>query len=194
VSIEIPASILDKLDGKLGYSDAIDRVGTTAAPLLAGFALTLIGLTVASDSTVRWPEPTLALLVLAALLLIGAVQSAFNARSWYIPLAEFLTRLEATPENKRTVITGTYAQGLTKHAFWLKATRYTYNFGIIFLLAGLVFVVLPRGKVTDARYGVTVLAAVGFVAEVLWFVGSMWATGIAPDVPFVASDSERPAG
>jgi hypothetical protein len=168
--VEAPPAILDKLTGKLGYSDAVDRVGTTAAPLLAGFALTLIGLTVTSDTNVRWPAPTLALLVLAALLLIGAVQTSFNARSWYIPLSDFLVRLEATPENQRSVITGTYAQGLTKHTFWLTATRRAYNFGILFLLAGLVFVLVPEGEVSRGRYGVIGLAALGFVLEALWLL------------------------
>jgi hypothetical protein len=172
VPVEIPPSVLDKLTGKLGYSDAVDRVGTTAAPLLAGFSLTLIGLTATADSNVRWPEPTLALLLLAALLLIGAVQASFNARSWYIPLSDFLTRLEATPTNRRQVVTGTYAQGLTKHKFWLTATRYAYNFGILFLLTGLVFVLVPEGEVSTCRYGVIALAAVGLVLETAWlFLG-----------------------
>jgi hypothetical protein len=172
VPVKIPPSVLDKLTGKLGYSDAVDRVGTTAAPLLAGFSLTLIGLTVAADSNVRWREPTLALLVLAALLLIGAVQASFNARSWYIPLGEFLTRLEATPDDQRPVVTGTYAQGLTKHKFWLTVTRYAYNFGILFLLAGLVFVLVPEGEVSTCRYGVIGLAALGLVLEAVWlFLG-----------------------
>jgi hypothetical protein len=168
--VEIPAAVLEKLQGKLGYSDAVDRVGTTAAPLLAGFALTLIGLTVTADTSVRWVVPTLALLVLAALLLIGAVQASFNARSWYIPLSDFMARLEATPEGQRTVITGTYVQGLTKHAFWLTATRYAYNLGILLLLAGLVFVLLPQGEISSARYAVIGLALLGFVLEALWLL------------------------
>lgn len=171
--VEIPPAVLQKLKGKLGYSDAVDRVGTTAAPLLAGFALTLIGLTVTADTNVRWSEPTLALLVLAALLLIGAVQASFNARSWYIPLSDFLTRLEATPQDQRTVVTGTYTQGLTKHAFWLTATRDAYNLGILFLLAGLVFVLVPEGEVSECRYGVIGLAALGVVLEAVWL---FWAT------------------
>jgi hypothetical protein len=171
--VEIPESVLNELTGKLGYADAVDRVGTTAAPLLAGFGLTLIGLTVTSDPDVRWPEPTLALLVLAVSLLIGAVQSSFNGRSWYIPLDEFLTRLEATPDAKRAVVTGTYTQGLKKHAFWLKITRHAYNIGVLFLLAGLAFVVVPKGTVSDGRCCVIGLATLGFALEaVWWFVGS----------------------
>ena len=172
--VEIPEQVLEKLKGKLGYSDAVDRVGTTAAPLLAGFGLTLIGLTVVSDNNVRWPAPTLALLVLAVLLLIGAVQASFNARSWYIPLDEFLTRLGATPTDKRQIITGTYVQGLTKHAFWLRLTRVTYNIGVLFLLAGLAFVVIPRGTISEGRCFVIVLASLGFVLETVWFIGSSW--------------------
>lgn len=168
--IEIPEAILDKLTGKLGYSDAVDRVGTTAAPLLAGFALTLIGLTASADPQPRWPQPTLALLLIAVLLLIGAVQASFNARSWYIPLSEFLTRLEATPETRRKVITGTYSQALTKHEYWLTVTRQAYNLGILFLLAGLGFVLVPKGNISDGREGVIGLAAVGFVLEVLWLL------------------------
>jgi hypothetical protein len=170
VPIEIPESIRTQLTGKLGYSDAVDRVGTTAAPLLAGFALTLVGLTVTRDTNVRWPEATLALLVLSALLLIAAVQASFNARSWVVPLSEFLTRLEATPEPDRAVVTGTYAQGLTKHAFWLNVTRWAYNLGILFLLAGLAFVLVPKGDVSAAQSGVIALAAVGFLLEAAWLL------------------------
>lgn len=173
LTVEIPESIREALSGKLGYSDAVDRVGTTAAPLLAGFGLTLIGLTVTSESSVRWPAPTLALLVLAVLLLIGAVQAAFNARSWYIPLGEFLVRLEATPEGKRGILTGTYKQALGKHAYWLSLTRFTYNIGILFLLAGLAFVVIPRGAISEGRYVVIGLAALGFAGEALWFLCSL---------------------
>lgn len=174
VGVEIPAAVLSKLTGKLGYSEAVDRVGTIAAPLLAGFALTLIGLTVTKDSNLRWREPALAVLVLAVLLLIGAVQTSFTARTWYVPLSEFLARLEATPKDTRQVITGTYSQGLTKHAFWLNATRYSYNFGVLFLLAGLVLVIVPKGRISDDRYGVIGLATVGFVVEAGWFLFSLW--------------------
>lgn len=174
---EIPSAVLQKLTGKLGYSDAVDRVGTTAAPLLGGFGLTLIGLTATSGSEVRWPTPTLALLVASVLLLIGAVQASFNARAWFIPLDEFLTRLGATPANQQTIITGTYSQGLTKHAYWLGITRYAYNLGILFLLAGLTLVVIPHGAISTARYAVIALAGVGVIVEAVWFLGSFLVVG-----------------
>jgi hypothetical protein len=171
--LEIPARILDKLQGKLGYSDAVDRVGTTAAPLLAGFALTLIGLTVTGDTSIRWPDAALATLVLAVLLLIGAVQASFNARSWYVPLTEFLVRLQATPDDQRHIVTGTYSQGLDNHKRWLTITRRAYNLGILFLLAGLVFVLVPKGGTSDARDGVIALAVVGFAVESAWLLRSI---------------------
>jgi hypothetical protein len=186
VPTKIPEEIRNKLKGKLGYSDAVDRIGTTAAPLLGGFGMTLVGLTATSESEVRWPDPTLALLVLAVLLFVGAVQASFNARSWFIPLGEFLARLEATPDHQQSVITGTYSQGLTKHAYWLTMTRYAYNLGILFLLAGLTFVVIPRGGISTARYGVIGLAGAGFVIEALWFLGSLVMNrhpGSAPSPP-----------
>lgn len=94
--------------------------------------------------------------------------SVVNERSWFIPLDEFLTRLEATPADKQSVITGTYSQGLAKHVYWLRLTRHAYNIGILFLLAGLTFVVIPKGTISDARYGVIALASVGFVLEAAW--------------------------
>jgi|GEM_PF-3631368 len=43
-------------------------VGSTAAPLLAGFAFALIGLVVGGDASIRWEDTTLAVLMLAGLL------------------------------------------------------------------------------------------------------------------------------
>ena len=63
------------------YGDpaALDALSSVAAPLLAGGTLALLGVVVQQPSSLRWPGLALLLLVVAAVMLVTAVQCGFWA-------------------------------------------------------------------------------------------------------------------
>jgi hypothetical protein len=63
-------------------ADAADAMTGVAAPLLAGFTISLIGFVVASPERARWPGLSLLLLTLSALTLLLCVQAGFWARRY----------------------------------------------------------------------------------------------------------------
>lgn len=142
--------LIPRMPMPLGYSAALENVGTTAAPLLAGFAFTLIGLVVTSSSALGQPALALLLLVMGALLLIGTVQFAFNARRYYIPPGEYLSLTQMTPDDiTEPELRREYSGWLLKHQALLDRARAMYNAGIVFLLAGVTVVLIPPGPLAD---------------------------------------------
>ena len=73
-----------------GTSAAVQSVGSVAAPLLAGFSFTLVGLVLASPDRIRWPGASLVLLTAAGLSHVTAVQCAAWAREWNPTPSELL--------------------------------------------------------------------------------------------------------
>jgi hypothetical protein len=63
-----------------GQSAAIDSMGGIAAPLLAGFLVTLAVFVMSTPQTFRWVEPTLALLLVAGCLGAGRLASVHFSR------------------------------------------------------------------------------------------------------------------
>lgn len=61
-----------------------------AAPLLAGFSVTLMTVVAADTAKFRLPGPAILLLVSAAMLFILAVQSGFWARQYLASSADVL--------------------------------------------------------------------------------------------------------
>ncbi|MEV7866597.1 hypothetical protein AB0P17_10925 [Streptomyces sp. NPDC088124] len=71
---------------------------TTAAPLLGGASITLLGLVITDRATFRWPDPTLLVLGLTALFMVVAVVWGVRSRqylysrsdieAWWGPLSE----------------------------------------------------------------------------------------------------------
>jgi Trypsin-co-occurring domain 2 len=73
----------------LGRGNAIEGMAGIAAPLLAGFSITLIGVIASDPSHFRWPGAALALLVITSSLLIGTVQCGFRARRYLYSAADW---------------------------------------------------------------------------------------------------------
>jgi hypothetical protein len=155
--------LIPNMPGPLGYSAALENVGTTAAPLLAGFAFTLIGLLVTSSDALAQPALALLLLVIASLLLIATVQFAFHARQYYIPPSEYLSLVRMTPDNglEDVDLRRDYSSWLLEHRKLLDRARATYNGGIVFLLVGVAVVLIPPGRLADVP--LLRLIAAGFV-------------------------------
>ncbi len=104
-------------------ADAADAMTGVAAPLLAGFTISLIGFVVASPERARWPGLSLLLLTLSALTLLLCVQAGFWARR-YKPDPDNPGPVRARPESSRYVS-------------WSAVARIRYNSGISLLLLSL---------------------------------------------------------
>ncbi len=158
----------------LGYSAALENVGTTAAPLLAGFAFTLIGLVVTSSRALAQPAFALLLLVIASLLLIWTVQFAFDARRYYIPPGDYLSLALMTPDGMtKDELRREYSNWLLKHQKLLDRARATYNAGIVFLLAGVAVVLIPPGRLADVPLPRLIAAAFVLAGAVVETIGAL---------------------
>jgi hypothetical protein len=121
----------------------VGSVSSPALPLLAGFSTTSV--VVVSDDTAnfRWPGATILVLVIAAVVLIAAVQFAYHAR---IALSEWSGREDrkgspaSSPDNSHgdanigqisACQDDDYKRGLR----WTKWTRCAYDVGLLLLLA-----------------------------------------------------------
>lgn len=153
----------------IGWSGAIDSMGTIAAPFLAGIGIALAVLVISSEEDFPWVAPALIGLVLATAAFIACLEFAFVARSYAVTPSD----LEewASDGSQRTEWLKTEQQtAVGKFRTWAKLTRWAYNVGIVAFSAGVACVLVPKGGLchaTDARLAVFALAAAGCIAEVL---------------------------
>ena len=154
---------------KYGYAEAVTMAGSVAAPLLAGFSVTLLGIVIASGSHIRFPGLAALLLALAAILLLYAVQAAFYARVWQVAP----TDLEVWFPNKdpRTFADLVELQKNHKrnHGKWASRFRWSYNAGLVLLLFGIAASLTPPGQHGGAaRWIAAVAVAAAALIEILW--------------------------
>lgn len=163
----------------LGYGSATDSVGSVAAPLLAGFSLASV-IVVSDDATnFRWPGAVILALAIAAVMFIGSVQCAFNARQYLWSGAEVS---DWWPEMKEGTELETLLRGEQSAAFhrwqaWTRWTRMTYNLGILALLAGLGLGLAPRqgsGVQESLRWAAVGMAFAACAGEAFWIAGTSW--------------------
>ncbi len=165
----------------LGYAAAIDGFGSVAAPLLAGFTIALIGITVplSSDSPVRNPGTALAFLAVSALSLLASVQCSMWARQYVVKPSEILDwwpdshadagldRLAARSRLQDLRLTQWRYSKIS--ATWLSRARLSYHVGILALLLGVLIILVPKHW-TPSRVAGCIVLGIGFIAEVLWVV------------------------
>lgn len=158
-----------------GRPAAIENVGTSAAPLLAGFSITLVGLILQIphvDTAIAQPNIAIAMLVAAALLLINAVQCAFNARQYHVPADEWESLVGLFPEGERRAqLLENQVKWSTRRARWTAWTRRLYNVGVLVLLGAVALTLLPPGPVSHidtARLVAVAFAVIGLLLEAVW--------------------------
>jgi MFS family permease len=179
-----------------GYPAAIGSASAVAAPLLAGFAITVIAQLLTQHVGLRWPSATLAVLAAAAALLIATVQLGFWARQWHVTPAELESWWPDHDEQDRWEQLRSdqafYAENFRLAAAWV---RRTYNGGILALLIGLGLAFVPQGHVTLSRaVGIGVFAAAGLL-ELVWIVKNWSETLGAPsEDPFSPRRRRNPTG
>ena len=116
-----------------------ESVGTVASPLLAGFSLTSVIVVAEDPQKFYWAGATIVSLTVAAITLIGAVQSS-----------KYVHREDAHAEA------------------WYHATRVLYHNGILALLLGLGFALVP-GSSDWARRVAAGLALAAALGETIFF-------------------------
>jgi hypothetical protein len=127
-------------------ADAIDTMTGVAAPLLAGFTITLTALVVQESEKFRWPSVSVLMLSIAAVFLITTVQAGFWIRF-------FRPTLGLEPPS---------------YGRWIHAARYTYGAGIFLLLAGLATVLAPDDGQTTLRWLAVAAVGIAALAEIVW--------------------------
>jgi MFS family permease len=150
--------------------------GSIAAPLLAGFAMTMIGIVIGYSSHVRWPGLAMLLLAIAAILMILAVQAAFSARSWYVDPAE-LDMWWPQEEDRPDLHTlkQWQADHFKLHRRWAAGFQITYNVGLVFLLMGLACCLAPPfADVGKDRWIAASVTTAFAVIEIAWIAGYWW--------------------
>jgi hypothetical protein len=164
----------------LGYGSALDAVTNVAAPLLAGFNITVIATVAAASDRFRWPGFTTLILIISAMLLVASLQFGFHARQHLYSAADVADWW--TPEDLEV-------QGRTDrlqreqhvhYARWERSSlraRIAYNAGIVTLAVGIALVLSPPYTVhrTEAgfRWAAAALAFAGAIAELVW---GAWST------------------
>ena len=183
--------IIQELPAPYGDPGALDAAAGTAAPILAGFAVVLVGLILEGRFQLWHKDLALLLLVTAVLLLIAAVEFAFTARRYYVGLDDFLalvqlateataTQVEAagadqagtrTSESQPTPegVIASYLIMLPRHKTMARYGRYAYNAGVVCFLVGVgLALVPPGGPQSPLRIAATAAVGLAAVAELLW--------------------------
>jgi hypothetical protein len=160
-----------------GSPEALENLGTSAAPLLAGFAFALIGLLLDKGSSMWKPDLALLLLVLAGVLLIGAVEFAFNARRYHVPPGDYVAFSEIAKADGYDVasLQASQVEWRKEHASWAGWARRAYNAGIIALFFAIAIVLVPHsglGHMAPLRVAAVATPALAGTVELIWWVAS----------------------
>lgn len=157
----------------LGYSAAMDTVGTVASPLLAGFALASVVVISDNSSNFRWPGIGILALSVAAISFLGALEASFNARRFIWSAADVA---DWWPEIKHGSDDEDNLRAEQARAFrlwenWVGWARRMYNGGLLALLVGLSAAIPPPpGTHVEAvlRWVAAGVVFMAFIAELSW--------------------------
>ena len=157
-----------------GYPAAIDSAGLVAAPFLAGFSLTLLGLLIPESATFRLGDLALILLAAAAVCFIATVQCTFWARQ-YVVSPEEIRMWRPGYEPARQIA----LQRLHMAAFntWSARSVWTYRAGILLVMAGVAVALVPKGSIGLGRAAAIAVLGIGFLGEVLWILAGLFLAG-----------------
>jgi hypothetical protein len=162
----------------------VSAMGSVAAPLLAGFAVTFVTLTVQDPDKFRWPALVVLAGTVAALALLTSLQCSFAAQR-YTVTPGYLTDfgLDRDPDIKRRQ----WAYDYVRSAWSDRAIR-AYNLGLIAFMVAVALLLAPKtGTPTGlvmpaARWAAVVVAGGGLVGEIGWWslskhAGRDWPAG-----------------
>jgi len=144
-----------------------------AAPLLAGFSLTLVGVIAQSPTSFRWPGADLAVLVIPIALLVACVQFGFRARSYLYSAADVAAWRPDCNVQFPDVLKRDQIDEFECWQVWEKRAGRAYNLAICVLAVGVALVVAPPANGQEAawRWLASAFAFTAGAAEALWILG-----------------------
>ena len=161
-----------------GHPTAMDSMGGIAAPLLAGFAITFSVIVMTSASSFRWPGVVLALLTLAILALIAAVQFSFQTRLYAVTPSQIEEWWEK-PERVRQRLRREQRYHRHHYKLWAERAALAYNAGILLFLGGFTLALVPPSSLGNWRLVAFAVAAAGTVLELGWVLNRQFGLGSA---------------
>jgi hypothetical protein len=129
-----------------GQFATVDGLGGVAAPLLAGFAVTMVALIIQIVDDVRWPDVSLVLLSGAAVLLLQVVQLSARARGYAVTPAqarEWYPEIEHDPA-RADLVDWELRHHLGCWRDLVRRARWRYNVAVILLLCGIAVMLVPK--------------------------------------------------
>lgn len=175
-----PAPTMWKLPYPYGRGAAIDAMAGIAAPLLAGFSLTLAGVIASSPQSFRWPGIDLVMLVLTIVLLVACIQFGFHARmhlysagdlrDWRPDVFEWIAARPHVSQEFSMALKDQQAADFQMWHRWERRARLAYNLAIVVLAAGVALTLAPHTSSKEAgwRWAALAIAAAGGIAECCW--------------------------
>jgi hypothetical protein len=127
----------------LGRGSAVEGMTGIAAPLLAGFSLTLIGVIAQDPTHFRWPAEALVALVIAISLLIATVHFGFQARSYLYSAADMQDWRPDFFSSLEDLMAEDQRRDYLKWERWEKRAGWAYDLAVCLLAAGMALVVAP---------------------------------------------------
>ena len=184
-----PAGPVWKPPAPYGAPDSVQATGTVAAPLLAGFTITLIGLVVdTSNQGIRHRDTALLALMAAAASLLAAIQCAYSARRYMVVPDELTSWWPDAKDHPETQLRRRQEEQFAHrllHTQWATRFRVVYHVGIILMLAGLTVLLIPpeaarpvtgqtvpQADVSTVRWLAIGLAGASAVGEVIWIAAT----------------------
>lgn len=162
----------------LGYGPAIDTVTNVAAPLLAGFSITVIATVAANSKEFRWPGAATLMLTAAVILLVSSLQFGFHARQHLYSAADvaaWWTPEDLAVKGRADRLRREQHVNYTRWEHSVIRARTAYNAGIVVLAVGMAFVLAPpktlHGAESAFRWTAALLAIVGAIGELSWGAG-----------------------
>jgi hypothetical protein len=160
-----------------GEAEALNSMGTIAAPLLAGFSLAAMVQTLTiTKSQARWPDVALLLFMLAAVLFVTTVQTMFWARGYQATPQQIMEWWPDVDDAERMEL---LRREQKRHAagfrMWSNRARITYSAALLCLLAALTLLAVPppfQEQASILRWLAVAVGAVAFIAETVWTIGS----------------------
>jgi hypothetical protein len=161
----------------LGYGQALDAMTNIAAPLLAGFSITVIVAVAADSDKFRWPGAALLSLTLAAVLLVTSLQFGFYARRYLYSAADvsaWWTQEDLDEPGRSERLQRDQRRDFDRWDRGSSKARAAYTVGIVMLALGLALVLVPPHSAEHSqavlRWIAAAVAAAGALGYLAWDV------------------------
>jgi len=159
-----------------GEAEALNSMGTIAAPLLAGFSLAaMVQVLTVNAAETRWPDAALLLFLLAAVMFVACVQAMFWARGYQVTPPEIKDWWpDAVDPERMDQLRREQELHSAGFRMWSDRGRLTYAAGLLCLLAALTVLAVPpdHGQSSIVRWLAVAVGSAAFTSETVWTFGS----------------------